>query len=75
MKRKGCWDNLFEFLARLTEKELCFQDEDRILSSFVPFFPKTASCSDLTSTEIMSNDPPTFKKADEAMDFLLNQGK
>jgi len=26
-----------------------------------------------TSTEIMSNDPPTFKKADEAMDFLLNQ--
>jgi len=28
-----------------------------------------------TSTEIMSNDPPTFKKADEAMDFLLNQGK
>ena len=28
-----------------------------------------------TSREIMSQDRPSFKKADEAMDFLLNQGK
>ena len=27
------------------------------------------------SREIMSQDRPSFKKADEAMDFLLNQGK
>ena len=28
-----------------------------------------------TSRDIMSNDTPSLKKADEAMDFLLNQGK
>lgn len=28
-----------------------------------------------TSKEAMSNDTPTLKKADEEMDFLLNQGR